>query len=143
MQRFSFSLLKINNFLLRHSNSNRRFLSSTMSPCNKKKEDYKDYGSLEYWREGRIAHVLLNRPQRLNAIDLQLPFQLQNAIQQANWDDEVHAVLLYGAGNAFCSGYDLISFAEEKVDNKSQERYVNQGPTWDPSLDYQRVKNIT
>jgi enoyl-CoA hydratase len=114
-----------------------------MSPCNKKKEDYKDYGSLEYWREGRIAHVLLNRPQRLNAIDLQLPFQLQNAIQQANWDDEVHAVLLYGAGNAFCSGYDLISFAEEKVDNKSQERYVNQGPTWDPSLDYQRVKNIT
>lgn len=44
---------------------------------------------MDYWREGRTAHVMLNRPDRLNAIDAQLPFQLQSAIQRANWDDEV------------------------------------------------------
>lgn len=86
------------------------------------------------------------RPHRLNAIDLHLPFQLQSAVQRANWDDEVHAILLYGAGNAFCAGYDLKTFAEEQPheeDDKDEvmPRYTNQRQPWDPSLDFQLNKS--
>ncbi len=38
---------------------------------------------------GRVAHIKLNRPDRLNAIDLQMPFELEQAVEQANLDDDV------------------------------------------------------
>lgn len=70
-----------------------------------------------------------------------MPLNLQAAIQRANWDDEVHAILLYGAGNAFCAGYDLIKFAEGRKDDGENDEevptYVNQDMPWDPALDYQ------
>lgn len=74
-----------------------------------------NYSSIEYWVEGRIAHLKLNRPSRLNAIDYHMPAEVQDAIRRANFDTDVHAVLLYGAGDAFCAGYDLKVFAEEQV----------------------------
>ena len=57
--------------------------------------------------EPRIARITLNRPERLNAINQQVPAEIRRAVQEAEADDEVHVIVLAGAGRAFCAGYDL------------------------------------
>src|SRR5580692_1890117 len=59
-------------------------------------------------REGRIGHLLLNRPQALNALDIGMIRALTAAL--AGWRDDpsVHAVVIEGAGGrAFCAGGDV------------------------------------
>ena len=65
-----------------------------------------------YQRDGRIARVTLNRPEVMNAIDDQLPVELEAAMEEANADAGVHVIVLAGAGRAFCAGYDLAYFAQ-------------------------------
>ena len=71
-----------------------------------------EYTEISYCSAGRIATITLNRPERLNAISLAMPQQLAHAVETANRDDDVHVIVLTGEGRAFCSGYDLIDFAE-------------------------------
>ena len=55
----------------------------------------------------RIARLLLNRPERLNAINEEMPREIRAAVDWANADDEVHVIVVEGAGKGFCGGYDL------------------------------------
>ena len=55
-----------------------------------------------------IAVITLNRPERMNAVSHALRTQLIEALDEANRNDAVRAVLLAGAGErAFCAGQDL------------------------------------
>ena len=54
-----------------------------------------------------IAHVTLNRPDRRNAYDGRLIADLQEAFEKFAQDDAIRAVVLTGAGSAFCAGVDL------------------------------------
>ena len=54
-----------------------------------------------------IQIITLNRPERLNAVNLALTQGLLAALQQANANDNVRVVVLNGAGKAFCAGADL------------------------------------
>jgi len=56
---------------------------------------------------GAVAVVTLNRPDKLNAIDIPLRLALADAIEAADRDPSVRAVVLTGAGRAFCSGGDI------------------------------------
>ncbi|KAJ6629966.1 putative enoyl-CoA hydratase echA8 [Pseudolycoriella hygida] len=108
----------------------------------------KDFKSVRFFTKDRVAHIVLNRPNLLNAIDKHMPFEIQTAVQKANFDEEVHVILLYGAGDVFCAGYDLKSYAEEKPrDLEKQDDdipdYVNQKMPWDPALDYQFMATVT
>lgn len=58
-------------------------------------------------RDGRVLILTLNRPDRLNALTPELHEQLQYAVADAAHDAEVGAVVLTGAGRAFCSGGDM------------------------------------
>ena len=58
-------------------------------------------------KENGIATIILNRPERLNALTEQLVGDLAEAIEDAGRDDEVRAVVLTGAGRAFCAGADF------------------------------------
>jgi len=58
-------------------------------------------------KRGPVAVMTLNRPDRLNAIDIPLRLALADAIEAADRDDSVRAVVLTGAGRAFCSGGDI------------------------------------
>ena len=58
-------------------------------------------------RHERIAIVTLNRPDRLNALSVELREALTHACQELRDDDNVWAVILTGAGRGFCSGVDL------------------------------------
>src|SRR5260370_42567987 len=58
-------------------------------------------------REG-IAHVTLNRPDRLNALNLPLITDLRAAAAAIDSDRGIRAVVLTASGRAFCSGADLM-----------------------------------
>ena len=61
------------------------------------------------------------------AIDQHVPVELQDAVQQANSDDDVRVILLSGNGKGFCSGYDLKKYAEAErgTIGKMHLRYFN------------------
>lgn len=61
---------------------------------------------LSHDRDG-IRTLTLNRPHRKNAIDAQLWRELAEALREAGRDNEVRALVITGAGGAFCSGADI------------------------------------
>lgn len=94
--------------------------------------------SIRYEVEGRVATITLNRPDRLNAIDEHMPSELRSAVEQAGADDDVHVIVLTGAGRAFCAGYDLKTFAEAPGTNAG----VQEMP-WDPTVDFRMMYRNT
>jgi len=61
----------------------------------------------------RVAHVVLNRPERRNALTGPLAVQMADALEALNQDDEVTVIVIRGQGGAFCSGLDLKLFAQD------------------------------
>lgn len=55
----------------------------------------------------RVAHIVLDRPERLNALDRDTLVELGAAMDRAEADDAIRAIVLSGAGRAFSSGFDL------------------------------------
>ena len=55
----------------------------------------------------RVLTITLNRPDKLNAFTTRMRDELVAAFEQADADDEVRAVVVTGAGKAFCAGADL------------------------------------
>lgn len=86
-----------------------------------------------YEKDGRIGRVTLNRPDVLNAIDDDLPVELAEAIETANADRGVHVIILSGAGDAFCAGYDLQYYAQA---TEGAGHDMTQDMPWDPMQDY-------
>jgi len=58
-------------------------------------------------RRGSVLHLTLNRPDKLNAIDLPLLDALTLTLAAAEEDREVRAIVLAGAGRSFCAGADI------------------------------------
>ncbi|CAF1244010.1 unnamed protein product [Didymodactylos carnosus] len=90
-----------------------------------------------YQTDNRIAHIVLNRPNVLNAINDAMPEELAHYVEQANNDPSVHVIVLSGAGRAFCSGYDLTYYAQNKNITAVQEM------PWDAMKDYSFMKRNT
>ncbi|MGI5272739.1 crotonase/enoyl-CoA hydratase family protein [Nonomuraea sp. CA-218870] len=65
------------------------------------------FTEIEYGVADRVATITLNRPERLNAFTLTMRTELIEAFDLADADDEVRAVVVTGAGRAFCAGADL------------------------------------
>ncbi len=57
--------------------------------------------------EGAVAKITLNKPETLNAMDVELTEDILKALTEAEEDDDVKAVIFRGAGRCFSSGYDL------------------------------------
>jgi enoyl-CoA hydratase len=91
-----------------------------------------------YQKNSRIARITLNRPEKLNAINEHIPGAIADKVQLANDDDDVHVIVLSGAGKAFCSGYDLKQFAETP-----RPTLGSQEMPWDPMIDYKFMKSCT
>ena len=58
-------------------------------------------------RTGALAVITLNRPENLNSLVLEMKVALREAVEEVRDDDTVRAVVLTGAGRAFCVGQDL------------------------------------
>jgi enoyl-CoA hydratase/carnithine racemase len=76
---------------------------------------------LEYTVESRIARIVLNRPERKNAFTLPMVDRWAAALHSAAGDPAVRAVVVTGAGSAFCAGIDL-SVLEETEDTPVAHR---------------------
>ena len=61
-----------------------------------------------YERDGAIATLTLNRPERLNAISVPMLDALSERLLEADRDPQVRVIVLTGAGRGFCSGLDLV-----------------------------------
>ena len=61
----------------------------------------------------RVAHIVLNRPERRNALTGPMADQFGDALEQLHADDDVTVIVLRGAGDAFCSGLDLKEFGQD------------------------------
>lgn len=66
-----------------------------------------------YSTEGPVSVVTLDRPERLNAIGTQLLDDLHTALVAAQQDPTTRAIILTGAGRAFCAGDDLKEFEQQ------------------------------
>jgi len=64
-------------------------------------------------RVGRRGELVLNRPERKNALNGPLVEGLLAGLEELSTDDEVGAILIRGAGGGFCAGLDLKEFAVE------------------------------
>jgi enoyl-CoA hydratase/carnithine racemase len=65
------------------------------------------YEMILYETAGPVATITFNRPQALNAINPQMTAELHAALDTADADPAVRAIILTGAGRAFSAGYDI------------------------------------
>jgi enoyl-CoA hydratase/carnithine racemase len=65
------------------------------------------YETILYEKKGRLAHITLNRPHILNAYNDTMGDELLQAHRDFDQDDELHVLIISGAGRAFCSGADV------------------------------------
>lgn len=115
-----------------------------------------DLETISYRRDGPVARITLDRPERGNGITLEMPVELAACVERANLDPEVHVIALAGAGSGFCGGYDLVSSAERMAEGFGREPdaaggegspldpaivAANHDPegTWDPVTDFQMM----
>ncbi|MEM7353478.1 MAG: crotonase/enoyl-CoA hydratase family protein [Acidobacteriota bacterium] len=105
--------------------------------------------TMTYEKDGRIARITLNRPERGNGIVMEMPVELAACVERANLDPEIHVIALSGHGKGFCGGYDLVESAEGSFDwtvddpvpgspLDPQVQMANHDPSevWDPMVDY-------
>jgi len=117
--------------------------------------------TMTYERDGRVARITLDRPERGNGITLEMPRELSACVERANLDPEVHVLALAGNGSGFCGGYDLVEFAEGAKDGRGGAdpaapedaagldasaldpavQAANHDPdgVWDPVIDFQMM----
>src|ERR1700729_1242300 len=69
--------------------------------------DAATYTTLLYEKDGAIATITLNRPDKRNAISSAMIEEILGALNAAEGDAAVRVIILTGAGRAFCSGMDL------------------------------------
>jgi len=72
-------------------------------------------------REGNIATLLLNRPERMNALNKDVAVGLNEALGSLETDQDIDVVILAGAGRAFCAGGDLSVIGKGRQNNDLTE----------------------
>ena len=75
--------------------------------------------------EDKVATITLNRPDALNAVTREMLKDLYDKVERLAEDPDVGAIVLRGAGRAFCSGGDVKSMAAGKDANASLESHEN------------------
>jgi enoyl-CoA hydratase len=87
------------------------------------------YQDVLYGTEDKVATITLNRPERMNALSRNLEAEMHRALDEADADRAVRAIILTGNGAAFSAGYDQAAAAPSGVRNsdpqgKSHAEYI-------------------
>jgi len=72
-------------------------------------------------KRGRLAHLTLNRPRAINALNHDMVRTLQRVLDEWAQDDDVETVLLTGSGErGLCAGGDIVSIYRDALDGGSE-----------------------
>lgn len=88
---------------------------------------------VKYSKDGAIATITLNRPEKYNTLRFEMIDQLDDALRDANRDDAIKVIVLQGAGDTFCAGFDF-SGGLEHYPGITEDGY-------DPGVDHHIVTN--
>ena len=80
---------------------------------NNLKEHSQDYGAIRFEESDGIATITLNRPDFLNAIDLEMRMDFERAMEEIEASDRIKVVIFTGEGRAFSAGGDISYFERE------------------------------
>jgi 2-(1,2-epoxy-1,2-dihydrophenyl)acetyl-CoA isomerase len=83
--------------------------------------DTPTFENISFTREGAVAVLALNRPEKYNAVNLPMHHDLQAALKLVARDQEIRALVLTGEGKAFCAGQDLTEFGIQGEDFRIDE----------------------
>ena len=90
-----------------------------------------EYTQILFEVEAGVATITLNRPDKLNAFTTTMMRELIDAFDRVDADDEIRAVIVTGAGRAFCAGADLsaggATFAKGGSDEQTAARVPRDG----------------
>lgn len=84
------------------------------------------YETVTFERRGPVGLLTLNRPERLNAINGRMIDELNGCLDAAEGDPDIRALVVTGAGRAFCSGFDLKDGAATRREGIADWREVLQ-----------------
>jgi enoyl-CoA hydratase/carnithine racemase len=85
------------------------------------------YEQIRYQTTGPVATITLDRPERLNAWTPKLSAEQWHAIERANDDPAIGAIIMTGAGKGFCAGADVGAFHGQIADEKLDENLGTPG----------------
>jgi enoyl-CoA hydratase len=91
------------------------------------------YTMIEYEKEDRTATITLNRPEKYNTLRVEMWHELEDALRDANSDMQIRVIILQGAGDSFCAGFDF---------SGGLEHYRGLGEAeWNPGMDAMTATN--
>jgi enoyl-CoA hydratase len=79
-----------------------------------------EFTTIKFECEDNVAHVILNRPERLNALGKTSLIEINAAMDRAEADADVRVIVISGAGRAFSSGFDL----KDQMENRPEGAQV-------------------
>jgi len=68
-----------------------------------------------------VAVITLNRPEKLNAVNLRMRLEFLDLLDDLSVDDEVRVIIVTGAGRAFCAGADISEFAKAAAESRKKQ----------------------
>jgi enoyl-CoA hydratase len=80
------------------------------------------YETIRYERDDHVAVLTYDRPEQRNAVSRRMNDELHDAWRRFRDDDEAFVLVITGAGEAFCAGWDLADAAETKMDDWDEFR---------------------
>ncbi|MHB8918502.1 MAG: crotonase/enoyl-CoA hydratase family protein [Desulfocucumaceae bacterium] len=96
-----------------------------------------EYETISYRKDGRIATLTLNRPEKFNAIRPPMTEEIEKALAAASADNEVRVIILQGAGRSFCAGFDF----SDNLSHFEGWGLQDAAENWDPGKDFMLVTN--
>jgi len=85
----------------------------------------KTYENIKIEREGHVTFLVLNRPEKRNAMSPGLHYDVQDALKWLDDDAQTRVLVLTGAGDAWCAGQDLKLYFRETANNPVERKKSN------------------
>ena len=86
-----------------------------------------NFTTIKYEKKDKTALLTLNRPEKLNAWTPLMAEELVKAIEDANTDKSIGAIVMTGAGKGFCAGADIEETFQTRIDGKDPGKNTQSG----------------
>lgn len=90
-----------------------------------------EYQEIEVEQQGRVQIIRFNRPDSMNSLSSTMSNEFSEAIERANDDPEIGAIVSTGNGRAYCAGADMSGFARRQAGEARTEAQTTRPSPWD------------